>query len=570
MAKIIELEIKNFRGIYNKKFKFDDKKSIICLVGRGDSCKTSLLESIKYLLFPHWNLQLSDEDFYNQDVNNPIEITTRILLTSELEKKHFLKEPTCFFLGTIKNGRCEDNIEENDCEEYVLSAKLKIEKDLEPKWTIIKLKKRDELDIIEEEIDFKVKDRRILSCHYVSDYVDQHLSFNSNSPLDRYIRNSSEQQRKPYKIFDDIRELEILKTDFAKNDSEISKTLDLLQQKSSGIGIKTNNLSVKIEISNLFSTRETKLSLHEDSSCENQSLPLKLRGKGSKRLISIATQMLNFKDGGLLLIDEIEQALEPDRVKQLVKSLKEEAENNNSQVFITTHSRDVIVELGSKYLYLLLKDDEDMEYKNLDIESETLKGLVRSCPEAFFAKKIIVCEGATEVGVLRALDSYRKKSGKKIMSFEDCAYIDGRGDNEAINKSTELKNCGLKIAILCDNDTNQAFNKGLENLRNLRVEIIQCENEKSIENQIIDILSEEAKNKITEKVISLKGRDSLMDSLQASSNDLGLAIKKGKYLKSVGGGEFLGNILFEEFDSLEKDLHTVKMFTKLDEWIENK
>ena len=67
-----------------------------------------------------------------------------------------------------------------------------------------------------------------------------------------------------------------------------------------------------------------------------------MRGKGTKRLLSIAIQLELAKRGGIILIDELEQGLEPDRAKFLAKCLKDRGEG---QVFITTHSSNVIVEL---------------------------------------------------------------------------------------------------------------------------------------------------------------------------------------------------------------------------------
>ena len=127
-----------------------------------------------------------------------------------------------------------------------------------------------------------------------------------------------------------------------------------------------------------------------------------------------------------MLIDEVEQGLEPDRVKQAVRSLNG---HHAGQIFITTHSRDAITELGSKPLLFLLKDKntDDIKSESFDLSNEELQKTIRACPEAFFAKKVIVCEGATEVGICRSLDKWRKQNSKEQMSFKDCAYVDGTG-----------------------------------------------------------------------------------------------------------------------------------------------
>lgn len=47
-------------------------KSFVCLIGRGDSGKTSILKAISYVLSPNWNISISDLDFYNADITQNI------------------------------------------------------------------------------------------------------------------------------------------------------------------------------------------------------------------------------------------------------------------------------------------------------------------------------------------------------------------------------------------------------------------------------------------------------------------------------------------------------------------
>ena len=73
MAKIHTLKIKNFRGFESFEHVFGFS-NFICLIGRGDSGKTTILEAISRVLSPSWNLSFYDTDFYNCDISNPIEI----------------------------------------------------------------------------------------------------------------------------------------------------------------------------------------------------------------------------------------------------------------------------------------------------------------------------------------------------------------------------------------------------------------------------------------------------------------------------------------------------------------
>jgi len=46
MTKIIQLDIKNYRGIKDLSLSFSHNQNLICIIGRGDSGKTTILEAI--------------------------------------------------------------------------------------------------------------------------------------------------------------------------------------------------------------------------------------------------------------------------------------------------------------------------------------------------------------------------------------------------------------------------------------------------------------------------------------------------------------------------------------------
>lgn len=76
---IVEVNIKNFRGIKTFKQSFYNKK-LVCLIGRGDSGKSTILDAISYALSPSWNIPFNDNDFYNGDTSIPITIDISIIL----------------------------------------------------------------------------------------------------------------------------------------------------------------------------------------------------------------------------------------------------------------------------------------------------------------------------------------------------------------------------------------------------------------------------------------------------------------------------------------------------------
>jgi predicted ATP-dependent endonuclease of OLD family len=85
---IIELNIKNFRGIKSFNHIFGEKQ-LVCLVGQGDSGKTTILEAISLALSPTWNIPFCDNDFYLKNIKDPIqiEVSVKIPETFVLETK---------------------------------------------------------------------------------------------------------------------------------------------------------------------------------------------------------------------------------------------------------------------------------------------------------------------------------------------------------------------------------------------------------------------------------------------------------------------------------------------------
>ena len=76
--KLTNIEIKNFRGIKHASVLFPLDSRVICLIGAGDSGKSTLLTAIEWALWPSWSLIATDTDFYNSDTAEPIEITVCI------------------------------------------------------------------------------------------------------------------------------------------------------------------------------------------------------------------------------------------------------------------------------------------------------------------------------------------------------------------------------------------------------------------------------------------------------------------------------------------------------------
>ena len=84
--KIRSIKIRNFRGINELDWVLPDQ-SLFCLIGKGDSTKSTILEAIRYVFYPQWNLALCDSDFYLCQINKSLMIE---IIVGKFQK-HFVR-----------------------------------------------------------------------------------------------------------------------------------------------------------------------------------------------------------------------------------------------------------------------------------------------------------------------------------------------------------------------------------------------------------------------------------------------------------------------------------------------
>jgi putative ATP-dependent endonuclease of OLD family len=289
MAKIHTLKISNFRGIKQFEQVFG-KENFICLIGRGDSGKTSILDAISFVLSPNWNIAFFDTDFFDCLVENPIVIEASII-----EPPEYLLQDNKYGMYLrgldVSNNTIHDEIQESH--EDVLTIRLTVTKDLEPIWEVISNR--------QEPIEIKSSDRARLNVFLVSDYIDRHFSWSKGNPLNALLQQSETQADSTNIIINEMRR--------AKGHIDASNGFEYLNETTNKIKVSAAQLGADISGSNTtidakeLNIKDGKVCLHDGN------IPFRLKGKGSKRLISISIQTELAKSGGILLIDEIEQGL---------------------------------------------------------------------------------------------------------------------------------------------------------------------------------------------------------------------------------------------------------------------
>ena len=467
--KIKHIEIANFRGI--KSLSWHVSGNFNCIIGAGDTCKSTILKAVDCVLYPHAYLPFYDSDFFNQDVEQDIiiQVTLADWDEQQAEIKNLFRESKfaqfkCGFdeTGPLREPLCDGQV--------AVSVSLHVDKNHEPKWFVVKGRYEEADDSDKKNI--SAADRAILGVSRLDILSDLHFTWSRNSILTRLSEGHVDD------LSATLSELarDINQTDIAGGIAECQSVAETVKKESDNVGVRLKDLSAKINIQRQ-SMNTGVLSLHEDN------VPLRNKGSGSKNLIAVAMQMKLYGGKNISLIDEIETGLEPQRIRGLVFRLK----NSGQQIFTTTHSPVVIRELNvsDNDLYVCRRDAEGVVSLESLATVPDIQRHVRGNAEAFLGKKIVVCEGSTEIGCLRAYDIYKFEGNSTPVWSLSTSYFNSGGAGQIKLICQQLVNLGYQVAVLCDNDAEEQLSEeDVEHLSKIGVHICQWDSGNSTENQI--------------------------------------------------------------------------------------
>lgn len=562
MARIFTIDIQNFRGIQEFHQKFHE--GINCLIGRGDSGKSTILSAISVVLSSKWSVHFTDDDFYNGNVDDPIIIDATLINLPDKTLSKFGD----YVRGISSDGTIIDNFEAESAMDAncALTIRLIVKSDLEPNWYVIDSRDKEPKVI-------SAADRTELNVYSISDLTDRHFSFTKGNPLYSLVKRLvADQDETDSTIQEIMRQAKVNFDDSVKD--KFNETLELVVNIANKLGlcISLEDTSAGLDSQDI-SYNANKVSLHESG------VPFRLHGNGSKRILSLAIQLATANPFGVILIDEIEQGLEPDRVQHLVKNL---LSLENSQIIITTHSSNVVTELSCDNLFIMR--NHAVKFESIDSDYQ---GCVRKNPEAFFAKKVLVCEGATEVGIMRSINSYLITQNKASAAVQGVRFADGTG-RSMINYVNGFVRMGYECALFCDSDDDTVNSHKLA-LRDNGVVIADCEKGKCIEqqlfcdlpwDQVIDCVNLRIDNAGVEMLdvyndVTYNMQDDkpnfdnwLTKDLKSLRAVLGTRACNKSWFKDQDRGSEIGDIMMSCYESLPSGNHIKSMIDSLIHWIE--
>jgi len=436
-VKIRKIAIRNFRGVKECDWNLPET-DIFCLIGKGDSSKSTILEAIRYAFHPQWNLTLSDSDFHQCKVAESIviEVTIGELLEEFCSLDKYGHHVRGWDAATLKLTD-----EPEDHHESVLTVRLTVDKDLEPKWVVVCARHPDG-------VPFKQGDRNKVSVGLIGAYSEKQLSWATGTALAKLTEAQSlndllaNASRTARASLDADRPVTLKNFDVAAGKSQDIARL---------LGVPVSDAyKAHLDLASI-NLKAGGLALHDGD------IPLRQLGLGSRRMLLCGIQRKGLEEGHITLFDEVEFGLEPHRITRLIKHVRED---NRGQYFLTTHSPTVLRELTVKDLHVVHSKDGVVQIISAakdGLEQLEVQGKIRSSTEAFLAKKVLVCEGATEVGFVRGFDDHHVSKGEDPLSYHGVALLDARGASKIKDLAKAFKSLGYDVSVLADADAEDQF-----------------------------------------------------------------------------------------------------------------
>jgi hypothetical protein len=500
MTRIRKIEIKNFRGI--KTFSWHPSPGLNCLIGPGDSGKSSILDAIDFCLGARRNIQFTDSDFHRLDVETPI-----IILVTLGELDDGLKNLDAYGMYVrgfdTRSGKIEDE-PENDAE-TVLTLRLTVASDLEPSWSLVS----ERAEAQGQTRNLSWGDRVRLAPTRIGVMAGYHLGWRRGSVLNRVSEERADASAALAKAARDAR---AAFGDEAQD--QLGETLGIVAATAKELGIPTGeNLKAMLDAHSVSFSGGT-IALHDE-----HGIPLRGLGIGSTRLLIAGLQRKAATRSTIILIDELEYGLEPHRIIRLLGSLGAKEKNPPLQVFMTTHSPVALRELAGSQLFVTRPAADKHEVLAVGTANE-IPSTIRLYPDAFLAPSVIVCEGASEVGLVRGLDQYRIANGHSAITAQGTALADcGGGEaDRPFKRAAAFRALGYRAAVVRDDDMKPTA--GVEAAFTADGgKVVAWRDGRTLEDELFLSMTDDGVDKLIDRAIELHGEELVNEHIKSASQN---------------------------------------------------
>lgn len=536
---IRSVTIERFRGL--ERLEWRPANGLNCLVGPGDSGKSTALAAVSLALSPRPSPTASEYDYFNRDVASGFRIE---VVLGDLDRSitDSLRVP---LLQGWQGDRLSALPDEDDAEP-VLVARVSGSPDLEVVHEIVG---PDDAESISFPV--SVRGRFRLANIASGGRAMRELSLGRGSLLEHHLGEVDMRGPMSSAVAAASTNLEL--------PADAEEALIALRGLFAESGLPPD-LHLGI-----VTPRERSLLgllglLHGEGI--DSAIPLAFAGSGTRQLALFRLAAALIGDCPILVLDEPEAGLEPYRQRRLLADLRA-AVGDRGQAFITTHSPNVLGALRPGEISRLAKGEPPVS-----IDGPGMAKVLQEAPSAFLCKYPVLCEGPTEAGLLEALwPPLAAEDGLGDLDAAGIELVSRGGQPEVLVEAEGLLAAGIRCGLFVDaEDAHAGRRESLEGndlcsygswdeVKNVEAAVAAYMPFAQLD-RVLDLavdLGRKRRDSLLQQVGSKAGRDGVasIDDLRESIGEsetrtaIGEAMDKRGWFKSRSRGQALGSLLLD-------------------------
>lgn len=463
------LTIANFRCIEALEWK--PSSGVNCLIGPGDSGKSSILDAIALLLAPYNIESASELDYRDRDTERGFRVEAVFTCVPDDPLVQQSRVPP---MRGWKDGELT-HLPDEDGAEAALVCEVIGDANLDLTYSI--------LPLAGDPVAFTPSLRRDLSLARIAaaERANRDLRLGRNSLLARYFKGPEFGGA----LTDAVRSA----SDDIDLPEEIAKKLDSLKTIFGNTGLPNKLQFGLLPAIGWSLTGMVALSTGDKSS---SAIPIANAGSGTRNLSLLELSAALSAEHPIVVIDEPERGLEPYRQRKVGARLVELI-GTQGQAFLTTHSPALLGSLREQSIWHITSPG------TVKAVATSLKKLLELRPEAFFARLPILCEGPTEIGLLA--EWLPPLVGGDLASL-GVELVDGAGQPHVLGRLEALADAIIPCAGFLDNEADHSERR---NTLSDRIPCFQWPAEKDIEDALARHLSLERLNGLVDLTSTING-----------------------------------------------------------------
>lgn len=295
---------------------------------------------------------------------------------------------------------------------------------------------------------------------------------------------------------------------------QLAQTLQVVTQTALCLGVAVGASAQALLDAHSVSIGDGAIALHSET-----GIPLRSLGTGSGRLLVAGLQRAAAAAATIALVDEVEYGLEPHRLMRLLHSLGANDGAQPLQVFMTTHSPVTLRELAGNQLFVV-REREGIHTAICAGIGDDIQGTLRKAAEAFLAKSVIVCEGASEVGFARGMDQWWVQCGAVSFLAHGGAYVDAGGGSpdQCFTRGEAFLKLGYRVLVFVDADKPVLTPGLVERFHAAGGQHIMWRQGLALEDELFRHSSDEAVHALLNKADEMVGRELMAEHIKSKSN----------------------------------------------------